>query len=103
MSGGGLGEALAVEEFDFTKFGVRVLFDLSFFIIITIIGWLRMVLLYPSHTPCSNECRVRYHRRHVLRGTRALSCLECRLTATQLRDEKYHVMEMMESECFICR
>eukprot|EP00050_Salpingoeca_kvevrii_P002520 m.196116 g.196116 ORF g.196116 m.196116 type:complete len:2530 (-) comp10628_c0_seq6:379-7968(-) len=38
MSGGGLGEALEPETETFRTFGIRTIFDLSFFVIITIIG-----------------------------------------------------------------
>eukprot|EP00056_Hartaetosiga_gracilis_P010415 m.153526 g.153526 ORF g.153526 m.153526 type:complete len:2653 (+) comp13309_c1_seq5:67-8025(+) len=71
MSGGGLGEALPAFTLSFYEPGWRTVFDLSFFIIITVIGL------------------------NVVFGIIVDSFSE-------LRDEKYQTIELMESECFVC-
>eukprot|EP00730_Choanoeca_flexa_P002797 TRINITY_DN11178_c0_g1_i2.p1 TRINITY_DN11178_c0_g1~~TRINITY_DN11178_c0_g1_i2.p1 ORF type:complete len:1472 (+),score=415.20 TRINITY_DN11178_c0_g1_i2:98-4417(+) len=71
LNGGGLGEGLVPESEVWWKALVRSVFDISFFILVTIIG-LNLVF-------------------GIILDT-----------FSELRDEKYHIEEAQENECFIC-
>lgn len=71
MTGGGLGEVLEPNQFDPVTPALRTIFDLSFFIIITVIAM------------------------NVVFGIIVD-------TFSELRDEKFQIVESMTNECFIC-
>lgn len=66
MSGGGLGEALPPLQFGFQESGLRTLFDLSFFVLITIIGKAERLRQRAAYFAFRLERRVWYHCGHFL-------------------------------------
>jgi len=70
-AGGGIGDVILADTFNWANYAPKVVFDLSFFIIITTIGL------------------------NIIFGIIVD-------TFSELRDERYRIMEDMQSLCFIC-
>jgi len=70
-AGGGLGEVLLPDTFIWSQVALKVIFDLAFFIIVTVIGL------------------------NVIFGIIVD-------TFSELRDERYRIVDDMQSVCFIC-